>query len=150
MDSAATTPNFAATTPNSAATTHHAAAASYSAAIPRGFAGPSRFLVTPGQRGAWPARQPRTPHRVPCRVQAVDAGTGEVRTMMGETVNLSREGVALHVGVEVPVGTWVETLVPRPDGSPLFLCGTVVRVRRTLAANFEIGVELRARQTPDA
>lgn len=84
----------------------------------------------------------RVPHRVPCRVRLVDTATGEVRTVVGETVNLSAGGVALQLGLDVPVGTWVETLVPHVHGDPLFLCGTVVHTRRTMAANYEIGIAL--------
>jgi hypothetical protein len=83
----------------------------------------------------------RTPYRIPCRVRLVDADTGEVRTVVGETVNLSPRGVALQLSVDVPLGTWVETLVPHLNGDPLFLCGKVVHSRRTMMANFEIGVE---------
>lgn len=71
----------------------------------------------------------------------VDTDTGEVRTVVGETLNLSQRGVALQVSVDVPVGTWVETLVPHANGDPMFLCGTVVHSRRTMVASFEIGVE---------
>lgn len=89
-----------------------------------------------------PARaERRTPFRVPCRVRLVDAVTGEVRTVLGETLNLSRRGMALQLAADVPPGTWVETLVPHPTGEPLFLCGTVVHSRRTMAAHYEIGVE---------
>ncbi len=84
----------------------------------------------------------RVPHRVPCRVRLVDRTTGEVRTVVGETLNFSPGGVALQLGIDVPVGTWVETLVPHLHGDPLFLCGTVVHTRRTLHANFEIGVSM--------
>jgi hypothetical protein len=83
----------------------------------------------------------RTPYRIPCRVRLVDADTGEVRTVVGETVNLSRRGVALQLAADVSLGTWIETLIPHPNGDPLFLCGKVVHSRRTMMANFEIGVE---------
>jgi hypothetical protein len=89
-----------------------------------------------------PARaERRTPFRVPCRVRLVDAVTGEVRSVLGETINLSRSGMSLQLAADVSPGTWVETLVPHPTGEPLFLCGTVVHSRRTMAAHFEIGVE---------
>ncbi len=84
----------------------------------------------------------RRPYRVPCRVRLVDTATGEVRTVVGETINISRAGVALQLATDVPVGTWVETLLPHPTGNPMFLCGTVVHSRRTLAANYEIGVRM--------
>jgi hypothetical protein len=92
--------------------------------------------------------QRRVPHRVPCRVRLVDPSTGDIRSVVGETVNLSPTGVALQVGMEVPVGTWVETLVPHVHGEPLFLCGTVVHVRRTLTSNFEIGVSMDDERPP--
>ena len=83
----------------------------------------------------------RMPYRVPCRVRLVDAATGEVRTVVGETIEISPQGMALQIGMDVPLGTWVETLVPNPNGDPLFLCGTVVHTRQTMTAHFEIGVE---------
>jgi hypothetical protein len=96
-------------------------------------------------------RQPRAvrrvAYRVPCRVRLIDEVTGEVHTVAGETVNLSRQGMALQVGLDVPIGTWVETLVPHPNGDPMFLCGTVVHSRRTMKAGFEIGVETNRPET---
>ena len=90
--------------------------------------------------------QPRIPYRVPCRVRLVDPRTGEVRTVCGETLEFSRDGMSLQVSVSVATGTWVETLVLKPNGEPLFLTGSVARCRRTLASNFELGV--RATQPP--
>ena len=82
----------------------------------------------------------RAPYRIPCRVRLVNTETGEVRTVAGETVNLSSRGLAIQVGMDVPIGTWVETLVLHPNGDPMFLCGTVIHTRRTMTANFEVGV----------
>jgi len=93
------------------------------------------------QRHRQPRVDRRMPYRVPCRVRLVDTGTGQVRTVAGETLNISSSGVALQVSADVPLGTWVETLVPHPNGDPMFLCGTVVHTRQTMAANYEIGVE---------
>ena len=90
----------------------------------------------------------RTPYRVPCRVRLVHPATGEVHTVVGETVNLSSGGVAMHVGIEAPIGTWVETLVPHLNGDPLFLCGTVKHVRQTMTANFELGVAISHDRSP--
>ena len=90
----------------------------------------------------------RTPHRVPCRVRLVDAETGKVRTVVGETVNLSDCGVAMNVSVDAPIGTWVETLVPAQDGDPMFICGRVRHVRRTMCANFELGVAITEKRPP--
>jgi hypothetical protein len=95
-------------------------------------------------------RERRMPHRVPCRVRIVEPATGLVRTVSGQTVNLSPGGAALLVGMDVPVGTWVETLVPHAHGDPLFLCGRVVHVRRTLASDFEIGIATQDQPPPFA
>lgn len=94
--------------------------------------------------------QQRTPYRVPCRVKLVNASTGEVRTVVGETVNLSPRGVALQLKADVRPGTWVETMVPHRSGDPLFLCGKVQHVRRTLAETFEIGIEIDEGRSPFA
>ena len=93
------------------------------------------------ERTASPRAERRMAYRVPCRVRLIDAVTGEVHTVAGETVNLSPQGMALQLGLDVPLGTWVETLVPHPNGDPMFLCGTVIHSRQTMKANFEIGVE---------
>ncbi len=45
--------------------------------------------------------------------------------------------------------TWVETVVPHASGDPLFLCGTVMHCRRTLAANYELGISV-SRDAPSA
>jgi hypothetical protein len=87
-----------------------------------------------------PRTERRTPFRVPCRVRLVNAATGEVQTVIGETRDISRTGVALHLPGDVPLGTWVETLVPHPNGEPLFLCGKVVHSRRALATGYEVGI----------
>lgn len=106
-------------------------------------------MTNGGSDRSGPARsERRTPYRVPCRVRLVDPRTGHVRTVVGETVNLSSGGVAMQVGVETPIGTWVETLVPHPNGDPLFLCGRVMHVRRTLATNFELGVAITDDRPP--
>jgi hypothetical protein len=86
--------------------------------------------------------QRRVPHRVPCRVRIVEPESGETRTVVGETLNLSPNGLALQISANLRPGTWVETLVPNANGDPLFICGTVVHSRRMLSANFEIGVSM--------
>ena len=86
------------------------------------------------------AAEPRVAYRVPCRVRLVDPVSGEVRNVIGETLNVSRGGMSLQISVNVAVGTWVETMVAHPCGEPMFLTGTVAHCRRTLAASFEIGV----------
>lgn len=91
---------------------------------------------------ARPRRDTRVPYRVPCRVRLIDTATGEARAVVGETVNLSGAGLSVQLPVEAPVGTWVETLVLNPAGDPMFLCGHVAHVRRTLSSSFEIGVRM--------
>ncbi len=92
------------------------------------------------QRNAQQRATSRRPFRVPCRVRLVD-NTGRSLAVNGETLNISDGGVSLQLATEVPLGTWIETLLPHPDGDPLFLCGTVVHCRRTLASQYEVGVE---------
>jgi len=64
-----------------------------------------------------------------------------VRTVTGETVNISTGGMALQLPVDAPVGTWIETLILHSSGEPLFLSGTVTHSRRTMADLYEVGVE---------
>ncbi len=89
-----------------------------------------------------PRLDPRVPYRVPCRVRLVDVATGEVRAVVGQTVNISSTGLAVQLPIEAPIGTWVETLVLTPAGDPMFLCGHVAHTRRTLASAFELGVTM--------
>lgn len=85
---------------------------------------------------------PRVPHRVPCRLRTLElAGAG--LTALGETVNLSPEGLAVLVGRKVECGTRVEVLLPHLDGEPACLYGEVVRTRRVFSGAYEIGVSLR-------
>ncbi len=86
----------------------------------------------------------RTPYRVPCRVRLVDPQSGEVRTVTGQTVNISSGGLSVQIGVQPATGTWIETLVPHPNGDPMFVCGRVVHVRQTMTASFELGVETQS------
>jgi hypothetical protein len=102
---------------------------------------PARERTKPVQRAR------RVPYRVACRVQLVDPVSGEVRRVMGETLNISSGGVSLQIGVEAAIGTWAETLVLHPNGDPMFLCGSVVHCRRTMTANYEVGVETESSQT---
>ena len=108
-------------------------------------------LKTPGRTAgasSWrPRGQRRMPYRVPCRVRLVESTTGGVRTVNGQTLDISDSGVALELGVDVPVGTWVETLVPHPNGDPMFLCGRAIHSRRIMAASFEVGIEMAGDET---
>lgn len=92
-------------------------------------------------------RARRVPYRVPCRVRLVDPTTGESRRVMGETLNISSGGVSLQIAVDAAIGTWVETMVLHPNGDPMFLCGSVIHCRRTLAASYEVGVQTDSPQT---
>jgi len=115
--------------------------------------GTKSILKSPPQRGVDRAGQRaerRMPYRVPCRVRLVDPRNGAVQTVVGETINLSSGGVAMHVGIEPCLGAWVETLVPHPNGDPLFLCGRVMHVRRTMATNFELGIAISNERPPIA
>lgn len=106
-------------------------------------AGPARAARRSSSAESRPPRnERRRPYRVPCRVRLVNPTTGEVRSVVGETVDLSTGGLAMHVSVYAPVGTWVETLLPHPSGNPRFVCGRVVRVRRTMSTSFELGIEI--------
>ncbi len=105
-------------------------------ATPVALANPSGTARTRGRGSA----EPRVPYRVPCRVRLVDPVSGEVRNVIGETLNVSRGGMSLQISVNAAVGTWVETMVAHPCGEPMFLTGTVAHCRRTLASSFEIGV----------
>ena len=98
----------------------------------------------PLQRGS---TRPRVPYRVPCRVRLVDPLTSEVRSVVGETLSISHGGMSLQLAVGVPVGTWAETLVLKPNGEPLLLAGTVTHCRRTLAATFELTVRATRPET---
>lgn len=80
-------------------------------------------------------------HRVPCRLRFADAQTGRMVTLVGETVNVSRIGLAVQTTRELPGGTRIEALVPRSAGEPLLIVGRVVRVRRVLSTSFELGIE---------
>ncbi|RMF79254.1 MAG: PilZ domain-containing protein [Planctomycetota bacterium] len=84
---------------------------------------------------------PRVPHRVPCRLRTIElAGAGLMA--LGETVNLSPEGLAVLVGQRIERGVRVEVLLPHLDGEPACFYGEVVRTRRVFSGAYEIGVSL--------
>lgn len=91
-------------------------------------------------------REARAAHRVPCRIRAADLRTGQTLILSGETVNLSRSGLAVQLGRDVSAGAEVEAQFIMPDGRPALLLGRVVRSRRVLSGTFEIGIEM----TPDS
>ncbi|MGD8453013.1 MAG: PilZ domain-containing protein [Phycisphaerae bacterium] len=95
-----------------------------------------------------PARQEvRISLRVACRVTLYDPETRQSTALIGRTINVSSTGFAIQLNRLVPSGTWIEALVPRHTGDPMFVCGTVVHARRVLADTYEMGVEFDG-QTP--
>jgi hypothetical protein len=84
--------------------------------------------------------EPRIAHRMPCRVLLTDPDTGSRVELCGETLNLSRRGLAVHVGREIPTGSTVEVLIEAPDGGPSCLIGAVIHSRRVLSGTYELGI----------
>lgn len=80
----------------------------------------------------------RTPHRVPCRLRIL--GESGTRAVIGETVDLSENGLAVQLGADVAPGARVEVLLPHLAGEPVCFYGEVVRRRRVLSGTFEIGI----------
>ena len=90
------------------------------------------------------SRERRIPHRVPCRVTIYDAESGRSASLVGQTTNMSRSGLALQLGRHVPEGTSIEALVPHLNSNPTSFRGTVVHSQRVLADTYEIGIEFEA------
>lgn len=84
--------------------------------------------------------EPRIAHRMPCRVLLTDAETGSRVALAGETLNLSRRGLAVQVGRKVSPGATVEVLIEAPDGGPSCLVGAVIHSRRVLSGTYELGI----------
>lgn len=95
-------------------------------------------LVSPARapRDSVRRRERRAVHRVPCRLRLCDDNV----TLVGETVNISSTGLAVHVGCAIPCGTLVEAIVPQFEGDPLRVTGAVVHTRRVLTGTFEVGI----------
>ena len=85
-------------------------------------------------------REPRAPHRLPCRVRVFDPAEGCWVAKLGHTVNISPGGLALHVAMAVPVGARVAAVIPRFEAEPWSISGTVNHSRRVLTGAFEIGI----------
>lgn len=85
--------------------------------------------------------QRRMTFRVACRVRIADSHQDVGVSIVGETVNVSRRGVALRIGRELPIGTGVEVLCPM-EHEPSCLYGRVVHCRRVTTGTFEIGVRV--------
>jgi hypothetical protein len=86
----------------------------------------------------------RVAHRVPCQVRAsdADAGHGRIVSVVGQTVNLSANGLAVQLGRPVREGAHVEVLLPQLDGEPTRLVGRVAHSRRVLTGTFELGIRI--------
>ena len=82
----------------------------------------------------------RVAHRVPCRVRASEALHAKGSCVVGQTVNLSANGLAVQLARPMDEGTTVEVLLPPLDGEPTRLFGTVAHTRRVLSGTFEIGI----------
>ncbi len=85
-------------------------------------------------------REPRAPHRLPCRVRVFDPAEGTWVAKLGHTVNISPRGIALQVAMAIPIGARVEAVIPRFDAEPCSISGTVHHSRRVLTGAFEIGI----------
>ncbi len=90
----------------------------------------------------------RVAHRVPCRVRAADAAHGKVVSVVGQTVNLSANGLAVQLGQPVDDGARVEVLLPQLDGEPTRLVGRVAHSRRVLTGTFELGIRIEPESEP--
>lgn len=82
----------------------------------------------------------RVAHRVPCRVRVCEPPVGKGACAIGQTVNLSVNGLAVQLAGPMDAGTEVEVLLPPLDGEPTLLRGTVAHSRRVLSGTFEIGI----------
>jgi hypothetical protein len=82
----------------------------------------------------------RVAHRVPCRVRSHNTLLGKRVSVVGQTVNLSADGLAVQVGQPMDEGTSVEVLLPHLDGEPTRLWGRVAHSRRVLSGTFEVGI----------
>ena len=92
----------------------------------------------------------RVSHRVPCRVRTIDAGPETAISAVGQTVNLSVNGVAVQLGHPIDAGTPVEVFLPHLDGVPMLLQGHVAHSRRVLSGTFEIGIRINQPESENA
>jgi hypothetical protein len=82
----------------------------------------------------------RVAHRVPCRVRAPQTLSGKPLSVIGQTVNLSANGMAVQIGQPLDAGTRVEVLLPHLDGEPTRVLGKVAHSRRVVSGTFEVGI----------
>ena len=82
----------------------------------------------------------RVSHRVPCRVRCSDTHIGKGLCAVGQTINLSANGIAVQLAEPMEEGTPVEILLPQLDGEPTRVCGKVAHTRRVHTGSFEVGI----------
>jgi hypothetical protein len=111
-------------------------------------AGPGRTLAPPGRSRT----AHRFAHRAICRLSYECKREGGCIVHVGETVNLSPNGLALHIPDGLDVGTPVNLDLARVDGPWLSATGRVVHCRRVLSGTFEVGIELESTisQSPES
>ena len=97
-------------------------------------------MVTKGNKSRRIER--RVAHRVPCNVRAPRTPLGKPLSVVGQTVNLSANGMAVQLGQPLEEGTRVEVLLPHLDGEPTRLLGKVAHTRRVLSGTFEVGIRI--------
>jgi hypothetical protein len=81
-------------------------------------------------------------------VRWYDRISGEPTAIVGETVNLSAEGMAVRVGRAPTDGAWIEALLPHVHGEPRFVCGRVMHTRQVLTGTYEIGIRFSGEYDP--
>ena len=84
----------------------------------------------------------RVAHRVPCRVRTPVSSPAKAESVVGQTVNLSANGLAVQLGRPIDAGASVEVFLPHLDGEPTRLLGRVAHTRRVLSGTFEIGIRI--------
>ncbi len=106
--------------------------------------------VSRGPNRKHDVRRRRVPHRVPCRLSVFDTADEQVASYCAQTVNISADGLAVHVQQAIPEGTLIEALVPHLDGDPLRFQGRVLHSRRVLSGVFEVGIGRTGERIADA
>jgi len=108
---------------------------------------PSATIPIPSVDAALRRAERRVAHRVPCRVRSFNSALGKPVSVVGQTVNLSANGLAVQIGRPIEEGTSVEVLLPHLDGEPTRLCGRVAHSRRVLSGTFEVGIWIEPEST---
>lgn len=83
----------------------------------------------------------RVSRRGPCWVRFLDAGTGKMRDVLAQTVNISPTGVGLQCPAQIELGASVEVVLPKAHGDANQFHGEVMQVRRVASGTYEIGVQ---------